>query len=91
VNKLLDTVGRSPEGERLLTLRYFAPYLLVKLIDRDTFMKMNNFDTYNRCLENSSYLDLEELSKNLEYEERFNKFMRYIEILKVDDPRKIEG
>ena len=54
-------------------------------------MKMTNFDAFNRCISNSSYLDLEELSKIQEYEERFMKFLRYIEILNESDERKVEA
>jgi hypothetical protein len=63
----------------------------VTLIERDTFMRMTDFEGYNRCIQNSSYLDLEELSKKPEYEESFMKFMRYVEILNETDQRKIEG
>lgn len=54
-------------------------------------MKMTNFDAFNRCISNSSYLDLEELSKIQEYEERFMKFLRYVEILNESDERKVEA
>lgn len=54
-------------------------------------MKLGNFEGYERCLENCSLFELEELGKNQEYEDRFIRFLRYIEILEASDPRKEEG
>lgn len=54
-------------------------------------MKIQEFEGYNKALENSTLFDLEELSKNIEYEERYMRFMRYVEILSENDQRKIEG
>ncbi len=54
-------------------------------------MKLTNFDTYNACINASSYLDLEVLSTVSEYEERFKRFLQYVEILSEEDQRKIEG
>ena len=88
--KLVEKMAeRMPN--RLLTQRYFAPYLLLHLIDRDSFMKRTEFEAFNACLDNSSQFELEELSKVAEYEERFMRFLRYIEILEANDVRKVEG
>lgn len=54
-------------------------------------MKLDDFTMYNRCLDLSSQLELEELSRNAEYEERYMRFLRYVEILEEHDTRKIEG
>ena len=72
-------------------MKFIAPYLLVSLIETHKFMKLTNFDTYNACINASSYLDLEVLSTVSEYEERFKRFLQYVEILSEEDQRKIEG
>lgn len=54
-------------------------------------MRTVDFAGFNRSLENSSILDLDELSKNPQNEDRFMRFLRYIEILAENDQRKIEG
>jgi hypothetical protein len=52
-------------------------------------MRMTNFDIFNKCLENTSILELESLGQ--ENEERFIKFVKFVDILDETDPRKIEG
>jgi len=74
-----------------LSEKYYAPYLLVQLIDKTTFLKISNHSIFNRCLQNSTAFDLDELSKLPEMEERFVKFLKHIEILSHDDPSKEEG
>lgn len=54
-------------------------------------MKLTDYTYYSQCIENSSLYDLEELSKNKDIEERFLKFLKYIEILDAKDPKKVEG
>jgi hypothetical protein len=54
-------------------------------------MKLTIFDSFNRCLDNSNQLELEDLSNTPDYEERYMKFLRYIEILDESDARKVEG
>jgi hypothetical protein len=63
----------------------------LELIDRDTYLKLSSFDAFNHCLENTNDLELEELSQTPENEERYMRFLRYIEILSEEDPRKLEG
>ncbi len=46
-----------------LTQSHYAPYLLVQLIDKQTFMKISDFSLHERCLEYSTHFELEELSK----------------------------
>lgn len=48
-------------------------------------MKMDDFTFYNQCLENSTQFDLEELSNNKDFEERFIRFLKYIDILDKSD------
>ena len=74
-----------------MSLKFIAPYLLVSLIETHTFMKLTSFEAYNACIKASSYLDLEVLSTVTEFEERFKRFLQYVEILSEDDQRKIEG
>lgn len=44
-------------------------------------MKMTDFTQYNQALENTTQFELEEISKVNDYDERFLKFMRYIQML----------
>ena len=74
-----------------LSGKYFAPYLLVQLIDKKIFMKLQDFTVYRLCLENSTPSDLEELSKISELEDQFVRFLKYIEILASGDIKKQEG
>ena len=68
---LFNTYGRSEEISKVLSTRYLAPYLLVQLIEKATFMKLKSLTVFSQCLENSTLFELEELSKLPEIEERF--------------------
>lgn len=46
---------------------------------------------FTLCLSNTTPFELEELSKLQDIEERFVKFLKYIEILSPSDPAKVEG
>lgn len=91
VSNTYHQFDRSPEVIHALSQRYYAPYLLLLLIERDTFMKMEDFTAYNRCLENSTQFDLELLSQGQDNEDRFIRFVKYIDILDRTDKKKAEG
>lgn len=74
-----------PEIQNALSQKYYAPYFLLLLTERDTYMKMEDFTFYNQCLDNSTQFDLEELSNNKDFEERFIRFAKYIDILDQSD------
>jgi hypothetical protein len=65
--------------------------LLLELIERDAYMKLTDFEAFNGCLENTNQLEMEDLSQTPDYEERYLRFLRYIEILEETDQRKVEG
>lgn len=65
--------------------------MLLELIERDAYMKLTDFEAFNRCLENTNQLEMEDLSQTPDYEERYLRFLRYIEILEETDQRKVEG
>ena len=73
-----------------LAQRYYAPYFLLILIERDEFRKMTDYTHYERTLDLSRY-QLEELSKNPTNEELFMNFMRYITLLDTTDPKRVQG
>jgi predicted nucleotidyltransferase len=61
------------------------------LIERDNFRKLNDYAVFNRCTDLLTVDDLEELSKNKFCEERFLNFMRYVSMMKEDDPKRTNG
>lgn len=91
VHKLYDQFQRSTDIQLSLSEPYYAPYFLMILIERDTFMKLGDFNIYNKCLNNCNQYELESLSRIQEYEDRFVRFMKYIDILEANDPKKTEG
>jgi hypothetical protein len=74
-----------------LSLKPYAPYLLVQLIERDAFKKMTDYTSYLNCINSVTTSELEELSSIPRNEEVFMNFMRYIGLLDVSDHRKVEG
>lgn len=46
---------------------------------------------FERCIEYASNFDIEELSKQSEVEDKFVKFLKYIEMLNQSDPKKVAG
>eukprot|EP00349_Pseudokeronopsis_sp_Brazil_P011157 CAMPEP_0202977270 /NCGR_PEP_ID=MMETSP1396-20130829/84155_1 /ASSEMBLY_ACC=CAM_ASM_000872 /TAXON_ID= /ORGANISM="Pseudokeronopsis sp., Strain Brazil" /LENGTH=83 /DNA_ID=CAMNT_0049715997 /DNA_START=1923 /DNA_END=2174 /DNA_ORIENTATION=+ len=52
---------------------------------------MPTYEAYNQCLEQITTDDIEFLSKIPGNETRFMNFMRYISMLKEDDPQKVNG
>jgi hypothetical protein len=93
VQKVYEAFGKSGEVKQALSSQYYAPYFLLVLIDRDNYMKMteNDFKVYETCLSNVTDFELDELSKSQENEERFMKFVKYIEILGAEDKKKVQG
>jgi hypothetical protein len=83
----------SPDTLTALAQSFYAPYLLVQLIDKPTFnaQEAKGFKLFERCLEYATNFDIEELSKKGEIEEKFVKFLKYIEMLASTDPKKAAG
>lgn len=88
VQTFYERFGKQGEILQILSKPYYAPYLLVELIDKQTFMKSK---TFSNTLESCTAFELEELSRIPDVEERFVKFLKYIEILSPSDPAKAEG
>jgi len=74
-----------------LSQKPYAAYLLVQLIDRDQFKRLTDYTAYLNCVNSVTTIELEELSLIPRNEEVFMNFMRYIGLLDVSDPRKVEG
>ena len=92
IERIYLVFDRSPDISEVLSHEYYAPYLLVQLVDKQTFLKSKGDHTlFRQCLQNTTTFELEELSKMPEIEERFVKFLKYIEILSSSDPSKQEG
>jgi hypothetical protein len=70
VESLYQRFGKSAEIQNALSQRFYAPYALLMLIERDTFMKLEKekFQFYEKCLATSTQEDLEEFSKSEENE-----------------------
>ncbi len=68
---------------------YFAVYVLMEMIDRDYFMRMTDFEAYEKAMLMTNQLELEEMLIN--QEEKVLKFVRYIEILPETDIRRQQG
>lgn len=77
--------------QKALSSKYYAPYLLLILTERDNFMKMTDFTFYNESLKNTSQLELDEISKSNLHDEKFLKFLRYVQMLDQSDPKQKEG
>jgi hypothetical protein len=78
-------------ARKALSQQYYAPYLLVLLIDRDTFKKISNFEPYEQCVRIVSNSELVELSNNQRNEEMVMNFLRYVDMLGASDERKVKG
>jgi hypothetical protein len=52
--KNLHQLYKVEVEDALSRLRYFAVYLILELIDRDTYMKLTDFAAFNRCMENTN-------------------------------------
>jgi hypothetical protein len=51
--------GYSQEVSQALSTKFYAPYLLLILMDRDTFMKMTDFTAFDAAIDNSSQLEVD--------------------------------
>lgn len=85
------SLGADPLVQAALAQSHYAPYLLVQLIEKQTFMKLADYAVYDLCLEFATPFELEELSKRTDIEELFVKFLKYIEIMGPADPKKVAG
>jgi hypothetical protein len=83
--------GEIPDVINIFIQSPYAPYYLLQLIEKDTFRHSTDFTIFNTTLQNTSTFELAKLSNNPENETRFIEFLRYIEILKEDNPHKVEG
>lgn len=64
----------------------------MKLTERDTFMRLQDFSIYNSALQHASSFELELLANDgTANEEQFIRFLRYIEMLDKSDMKKEEG
>ena len=79
VRLLFNQYQRSDDIQTLLSGQYYAPYLLVQLIEKSTYLKQRG--QFATCLANSTSFELEVLSSLPELEERFVKFLKHVEIL----------
>jgi hypothetical protein len=51
VKEVFNRYNRSAKVQELLSKPYFAPYLLVQLIERSTYMRMvGDFEVFKLCL-----------------------------------------
>jgi hypothetical protein len=95
VRSLHQQYSISPDHQaavrEALSQQFYAPYLLIQLIERDTFMRIEDFGPYERCLQEVSGAELTKLSENQRNEEMFMNFLRYVEMLGPSEPRKAKG
>lgn len=92
VTRLHQAFGESEEIQKALSAKYYAPYFLLILTERDRFMKLRDYTYYNKALESTTKMELEIIAESSEdHEERFMKFLRHINILGAEDPQKTEG
>ena len=69
----------------------YQSYLLLDFIDKDNFRKLTEFSAFLSLVNNSKSEDLSDLAKNPKNENSFMNFMRYISMLKEEDPKRING
>ncbi|MFS8159796.1 MAG: hypothetical protein ACMG6E_06220, partial [Candidatus Roizmanbacteria bacterium] len=93
-----DTVRKfstSPDGTSItrsaLSQRTYSSYLLLNLIENSTYRKMTDFKAFLACMNEVTQQDLTDMSKISANEQRFMNFMRQINILKEDDPKRVQG
>ena len=92
VQETLNNFGRSENVLRAFSVKPYAPFLLLDLIERDTFMKQSNYDLFDESVKNTSSLEVNIISNGVrDYDEKFLKFYRYIDILSAEDPKKVHG
>jgi len=59
VEQMYEGLHQSQEVLSALCSQFYAPYLILLLTERDTFMKTTDFTVYNKALENTSQFELE--------------------------------
>lgn len=92
VQNVYNNFSRTYEITKILSQKCYAPYLLLLLTERDAFMKSTDFTLYNEALSNVNQLDLEVIANaSEEHQDRFMKFMRYVDMLDQSDIKKTEG
>eukprot|EP00347_Sterkiella_histriomuscorum_P007709 403347865 len=92
VQRIYQLQGTPYEIVKILAQKCYAPYLLLVLTERDIFMKSTDFSLYNEALSNVTQVELEVIANSSdEHQERFMKFMRYIDMLDQSDVKKTEG
>jgi hypothetical protein len=68
VDQYLAGFSYNDEGRKYineaLSKKPYAPYLLLSLIDKETFRKTNDFTYFKQCIDLTTKEDLEQLSKN---------------------------
>jgi hypothetical protein len=91
VNDLYRQLCDRYEVMRALSSPVYAPHLLVVLTERDNFMRITDFTHYNEALKNTTFYELEEIARSNDHDEKFMKFLRYVQMLDESDPKKAEG
>jgi len=91
VQKFNSSPKRLDDIYKALARRPYSNYLLTYVIESHNFRKMTNYDAYNACIDQINKDEIDFLSKIPGNEERFMNFMRYISMLKEDDPQKVNG
>jgi hypothetical protein len=83
--------GDNYEVLRQLSQKIYAPHFLVVITDRDNFMRLTDFTNYNEALTNTTFYELEEIARTNDHDEKFMKFLRYVQMLDETDSKKSEG
>lgn len=92
VRNTLNSFNRSETVLRALSIKPYAPYLLLDLIERDSFMKLQSFEVFDRAVEETSSLEVDIISKgSRDNDDKYLKFYKYINILSEDDERRVHG
>ena len=82
VERIYKAFGHKPEIIAVLSSKYYAPYLLLVLTERNIFMRISDFSVYQTAIENTTAFELEQISKISEdFKDRFIAFLRFINIL----------
>ena len=92
VQDTLINFGRSESVQRALSVKPYAPFLLLDLIERDNFMRLSNYEIFDKAVDNTSSLEVNIISNGVrDYDEKFLKYYRYIDILSAEDPKRVHG
>ena len=92
VQDTLINFGRSESVQRALSVKPYAPFLLLDLIERDNFMRLSSYEIFDKAVDNTSSLEVNIISNGVrDYDEKFLKYYRYIDILSAEDPKRVHG